>query len=96
MKIFSLYIEKNKFEVCVYDSLEEFTQRTEWQDALGDYFTILDEKGNIYKWDDSKTEEYATIYNYTLIIKKVDKELGILCQRNYALNNFETEFTFEK
>ena len=95
MKIFSLYREKNIFEICVYESLEDFTQRTEWQDVLGDYFTIIDENGNIYKWDESKTNEFSTTYNYTLIIKKTDKELGNLCQQNYVLNNFATEFSFE-
>jgi hypothetical protein len=95
MKIFSLYREKDIFEICVYESLDDFTQRTEWQDALNDYFTILDENGNIYKWDESKTEEFATTYNYTLIIKKTDVELGDLCKRNYALSNFASEFTFE-
>jgi hypothetical protein len=95
MKIFSLYREKNKFEICVYESLEDFTKRTEWQDILGDYFTILDENGNIYKWDESKVEEFATVYDYTLIIKKTDEELGKLCKRNYVFKNFATEFTFE-
>ncbi len=95
MKIFSLYREKNIFEICVYESLNDFVQSIEWQDILDDYFTILDEEGNIYKWDESKTKEFATIYDYTLIIKKTDKELGSLCQRNYLLNNCATEFTFE-
>jgi len=95
MKIFSLYKEKNIFEICVYESLEDFTQRTEWQDILDDYFTIIDENGNIYKWNESKTDEFAITYNYNLIIKRTDTELGRLCQRNYILNNFATEFTFE-
>ena len=49
MKIFSLFRDRNQFEVCVFDSLEDFTRHTEWQDVLDDYFTIIDEKGNIYK-----------------------------------------------
>lgn len=95
MKIFSLFRKKNFFEICVYESVEDFTQRTEWQDALDDYFTIIDKDGNIYEWDKGKTKEFATTYNYTLIIKKTDKELGDLCHQNYALNNFASEFTFE-
>ncbi len=95
MKIFSLFRKENFFEICVYDSLDDLTQSIEWQDILGNYFTIIDENGDIYKWDDSKTNEFATTYNYTLTIKNTDKDLGNLCQRNYALNNFATEFTFE-
>lgn len=51
--------------------------------------------GNIYKWDESKTDEFATVYDYTLKIEAIDKELGKLCQLNYASNNFAIEFTFE-
>jgi hypothetical protein len=95
MKIFSLYREQNKYEIEVFNSLEDFTHSNEWQDILGDYFIILDEKGNIYRWDESKTDEYATVYDYTLVIKRTDEELGKLCQQNYVLNNFATEFNFE-
>jgi hypothetical protein len=70
MKIFSLNRNNSKIEVCVYDSLEDFTQRIEWQDTLDDNFVIIDKNGNIYKWDESKSEEFATTYNYTPIKKK--------------------------
>lgn len=95
MKIFSLYREKNIFEIYVYESLEDFTNRIEWQDVLNEHLIILDEHGNIYKWDKSKTNQFSTTYNYTLAIKKTDAELGKICQQNYALNNFSNEFTIE-
>ena len=95
MKLFSLYKDNNTFEVVVYESLEDFTKRTEWQDIIDDYFTIIDDKGKIYKWDDSKKEEYGTIYNYTLKIDRIDKELGKACLSNYETNNFSTEFKFK-
>jgi hypothetical protein len=95
MKIFSLFREENKFEIVVYDSLKDFTSGTEWQDILGDYVTIIDKSGNIYKWDDSKKEEYATVNNFTLKIVESDLELGKLCQEKYEQNEFSTEFSFE-
>ena len=95
MKIFSLFREENKFEIVVYDSLKDFTDGTEWQDILGDYFTIIDKLGNIYKWDDSKKEEYGTVNNFTLKIAENDLDLGKLCQEKYEQNEFATEFSFE-
>lgn len=95
MEIFSLFKEDNKFEIVVYDSLQDFSSRTEWQDIFGNYFTIIDKLGNIYKWDDSKKEEYGTVYNFTLKIVKNDLELGKLCQQKYEQNKFSTEFSFE-
>ncbi len=95
MKIFSLFKEYNKIEVVVHDSLEDFTNRTEWQDILDNYFIIIDKYGNIYNWDDSKKEEFSTIYQFSLKISKIDLDLGKMCYDNYVLNNFKTEFNFE-
>jgi len=95
MKLFSLYKENNTFEAVVYESLEDFTKRTEWQDIIDDYFTIIDNKGRIYKWDDSKKEEYGTVYNYTLKIDRIDTELSKACLLNYEANNYATEFKFK-
>ncbi|NVK29121.1 MAG: hypothetical protein HWE14_13800 [Flavobacteriia bacterium] len=39
----------------------------EWQDVFEGKSIIVDLEGNKYKWDDSKSEEYATVYDYTLI-----------------------------
>lgn len=93
MQIFSVYKELSLVEVSVYESIEDFTMRTEWQDMLGDYFTIIDAAGNVYKWDDTKTEEYATVYNYTLQVAQVDRELGAFCVLHHRLNEFADEFT---
>lgn len=95
MKLFSIYKEKDVFEVVVYESLEDFIKSTEWQDIMDDYFTIIDDQGKIYKWDDSKKEEYGTVYNYTLKIDRIDYELSKACLSNYVKNNFATEFKFK-
>ena len=95
MKIFGLHMENTNMETTVFDSLEDFTKRIEWQDLLDNKLIILDESGYIYEWDKTKTEEYATTYNYTLIANKRNIELGQLCIQNYALNNCEDEFEFE-
>lgn len=95
MKLFSIYKENDTFEIVVYESIEDFTNRTEWQDIIDDYFTIIDNEGNIYKWDDSKKDEYGTVYNYTLKVDRIDTELSKACLSNYEANHFATEFNFK-
>lgn len=92
MSIFSVYKESGIVEVSVYKSLADLTRHIEWQDVLGEHFTIIDATGNIYKWDDTRTEEYATTYNYSLRIARVDGELGKLCALHHQQNTFATEF----
>ena len=94
MKLFSLYTENNTFEAVVYESIEEFTKRAEWQDVIDNCFIIIDNNGKIYKWDDSKKDEYGTVYNYTLKIDRIDSELSKACIANYEANNFAKEFEF--
>ena len=40
--------------VDVYSNIKDLTNSLEWQDALSEDLVILDENGNVYRWDDSK------------------------------------------
>jgi hypothetical protein len=95
MKIFNLYKVKNLHEVVVYNSIGDFTKMVEWQDVFDSQCIIIDELGGIYKWDDTKKDEYATTYDYTLVVKEINLELAKLCKHNYVQKNFSDEFSFE-
>lgn len=92
--VFSVFKDNNYLEVVVYDSIEDFTCRTEWQDIFEGYFTIIDENGKQYKWDDSIHMEFGTVYDYTLIPFADDIDLAQKCNEYYKLKK-ETEFTLE-
>lgn len=65
--IFLLDKLENRYEVLVHRDLSDLAQRVEWQDICEGKSIISDMEGNKYKWDDSKSEEYASIHDYTLI-----------------------------
>jgi hypothetical protein len=96
MKIFNVYLNQNKYEILTYESIDEIVNSIEWQDVLEDYFMIIDEQGNIYKWDESKDIEYGTVYGYSLKIVDYDIELSNLILRNHELNDYKFEFSFRK
>ena len=67
--------------VDVYESIDEVVNYIEWQDIFEGEQLILDDKGNIYEWDSSKTNEIGTVYDYTLILssrksKLIDKVIA--------------------
>lgn len=82
-KIFMVFRDGDTFDVDVYDGLDDLTCRVEWQDIYDGPFVIVDSGGNVYRWDASRRDEFATVYNYTLVKHHVDVELGQLCSTNY-------------
>ncbi|HEY0656584.1 MAG TPA: hypothetical protein VGD65_25800 [Chryseosolibacter sp.] len=66
-------------EVEVYASLADVAERVEWQDILSDFLTVLDEQGNVYVWDNTKSNEAGTTYDYSFRIKGADLHLAKLC-----------------
>ncbi|MGC4040142.1 MAG: hypothetical protein QM710_04950 [Flavobacterium sp.] len=92
--VFSVFKNNNHLDVIVYDSIEDFIRRTEWQDIFEGHSAIIDENGEQYKWDDSKIMEFGTVYNYTLIPFTRDLDLAKKCNEYYKLNK-TAEFTLE-
>jgi hypothetical protein len=74
---------RNKIEVVIYDSLEDLAQRVEWQDILADSLKILDENGNVYVWDNSKRNEFGTIFDYSFKTNGTDLELINKCKDKF-------------
>jgi hypothetical protein len=66
---------KSKIEVTIYESLEDLSQRVEWQDILDDSLKIMDEDGKLYVWDDSNRNEVGTVFNYSFKTNGTDAEL---------------------
>jgi hypothetical protein len=74
----------HRIEVIVYDSLEDLSQRVDWQDVLGDSLRILDEEGQIHIWDHSKKEEVGTVFKYSFKTNGRDLELAEKCKRLFV------------
>lgn len=93
--IFLLDRVGNKYEVLVYQDLSDLAHRVEWQDICEGKSIITDLEGNKYKWDDSKSEEYATVHNYTLI--KTGEKLDCIdrLKREYYSSDHQGEFEIE-
>ncbi len=60
--IFLIFIDDDEESIDVYDSLEDFSYRVDRQDIINSDEILIDEFGNIYKWDETKTEEYGTTH----------------------------------
>ena len=90
--IFSVSIANKVKHVDVYDSTEHLSSSVEWQDILDNDLTIIDEIGNIYQWDNSKTKEIGTTYNYTLKICGFNPELSREILNTYTASNKPSEF----
>ena len=74
---------RNSIVVTVYDSLEDLSQRVDWQDTLDSPLKILDEEGKIYVWDDSKRNEVGTVFNYSFKTIGRDLELVEKCKTKF-------------
>ena len=86
-------IDQHTNEVNVYDNFDQLTSMVEWQDILNDDIAVIDELGNIYKWDSRKSEEIGTIYNYTMISIAANIDLSLKCNNQYSeLNQPNTFF----
>ena len=88
-------INNNKIQFDVYESLEDLSQRVEWQDILDPSIMILDSEGKIYVWDDSKQQELGTVYDYSFKVRGTDLNLADQCNTMYGQlgqpNSFEIE-----
>ena len=82
-------------KVVVYDSLEDLAQRVEWQDILEQSLRILDEEGNIYVWDDTKTNEWGIVYGYSLITNGTDTPLASKCKEKLNQLGHPGDFKIE-
>jgi len=86
---------KDRIEVFVYDSLEDLAQRVDRQDILDESLRILDENGNLYVWDESKSNEVGTVFGYSFKTNGTDLELVKRCKDKFTQlglpNNFELE-----
>ncbi len=89
--IFLVENYKNKKTVDVYTSLNELTSMIEWQDILGDAI-IIDESGNVYKWDNTKKEEIEFTELYSMKVVGKDIALANQCTETYQRLNGPTEF----
>jgi hypothetical protein len=58
------HIVRGLIQVNVYESLEDLSQRIEWQDILSPSIRIIDENGQLYACDDSRVDEEGTVYNF--------------------------------
>jgi hypothetical protein len=90
--VFIVYKLDSQFVVDAYSSLTEVSDSIEWQDILNDELTILDEEGSTYAWDNSKKDEYATIYGYTLHKIGSNKELAEKCKLTYGNEGHPDQF----
>ena len=86
---------RNKIDVIVYDSLEDLSQRVEWQDILDISLKILDNEGKVYVWDDSKTNEAGTVYNYSFKTIGTDLVLVEKCRTKFRLLGKPDSFEIE-
>lgn len=75
---------RKKIEVIVYDSLQDLSQRVDWQDVLDDSLKILDEEGRIYVWDNSKRDQLGTVFNYSFKTNGTDSELAEKCKVKFS------------
>ena len=95
--IFLIYTIRTKkgIEVVIYDSLDDLSQRVDWQDILDPSIKILDEEGKIYVWDDSKENEVGTVYGYSFKIIGTDLELLQKCKTRFEQLGQPGEFEIE-
>ena len=77
-------IANRNLEVDTYDDLAGVARRVEWQDILDDDLLIMDESGQLYKWDNSKLTEYGSVYNYSFKTVGEDKMLLELLKENFT------------
>jgi hypothetical protein len=85
----------NKIDVVVYESLKDLSQRVEWQDIISNTCKILDEDGVLYRWDDSKREEWATVFDYSFKAKGTDLELLQICNTTFSNLGYPESFELE-
>jgi len=86
-------IDQHTDEVNIFDSIEQLASMVEWQDILNDKITVIDEFGNLYKWDSTKSDEIGTIYHYTMTSIGTNMNLSEKCNNRYSeLNQPETFF----
>ena len=94
--IFIIYDIDSELEIETFSTLEEISCRIEWQDILCETLTILDENGDIYAWDSSRKDEYATVYDYTLIKISSNLDLAEKCNKAYLELGQPDEFIITK
>lgn len=82
-------------EVLVYTSLDDLIHRVEWQDIFEGKSYIIDELGNLYKWDDKQVKEFGTVHDYTLIPSGANIELAQLCKQTYESLDRPVEFSIK-
>ena len=82
----------NRLEVNVYESLEDVSQRIDWQDILDPLLTILDEQGKIYVWDDSRQDEVGTDFNYSFKPIGTNLELAGKCKAKFLQSGKSDSF----
>jgi hypothetical protein len=73
----------DRIEVIVYDTLEQLSESVDWQDILDEAIKILDDSGKIYKWDDTKKNEYGMVFNYSFRVIGIDEELVRKCNNEF-------------
>ena len=56
---------------------------------------IIDELGNLYKWDDKQVKEFGTVHDYTLIPSGANIELAQLCKQTYESLDRPVEFSIK-
>ena len=86
-------IDQHTDEVNVFDSVDQLTSMVEWQDILNDEIAVIDERGNLYKWDSTKSEEIGTIYNYTMTSIGANMDLSQKCNKQYSELNQPNTFS---
>ena len=93
--IFLIDKMKTEFEVLVYKSTKDLSNRIDWQDVFEGKSIIIDELGNEYEWDKSKKEEIGTVFNYTLIRNNRISNLTNMCITEFQRSENKTEFSFK-
>lgn len=84
--------DANRLEVHVYESLEDVSQRIEWQDILDPLLTILDEDGSAYVWDDARQDEVGIVYDYSFKPNGTNLQLAGKCKAKFLQSGKSDSF----